>query len=48
MVFALSIPVALPAPTVATLMWLLIPLPGAIIDRGVPFAPAEEPEQAAG
>ena len=47
-VFALSIPVAFPLPTVATLMWLLIPLSGAIIDRSAPFEPAEEPEQAAG
>ena len=47
-VFALSIPVAFPVPTVATLMWLLIPLSGAIIDRCAPFGPAEEPAQAAG
>ena len=46
--FALSIPVAFGVPTVATLMWLLIPLSGAIIDRRAPFEPAEEPEQAAG
>ncbi len=35
-------------PTVATLMWLLIPLFGAIIDRRAPFERAEEPEKAAG
>ena len=43
MVFALSIPVAFPAPTAATLMWLLIPLSGAVIDRAAPFERAEEP-----
>jgi uncharacterized membrane protein len=42
-VFALSIPVAFPAPTAATLMWLLIPLSGAVIDRAAPFERAEEP-----
>jgi multisubunit Na+/H+ antiporter MnhG subunit len=42
-VFALSIPVAFPAPTVAALMWLLIPLSGAVIDRAAPFEQAEEP-----
>ena len=42
-VFALSIPVAFPVPTVATFMWLLIPLSGAVIDRAAPFEQAEEP-----
>jgi len=45
-VFALSIPVAFPWPTAATLMWLLIALSGAVIDRAAPFEQAEEPASA--
>ena len=40
-IFGLSIPVAFPAPTVATWMWALIAVAGIVIDRTAPFAPAE-------
>ena len=50
-IFGLSIPVAFPAPTVATWMWALIAIAGIVIDRTAPFAPAEpdpDPESGPG
>ena len=40
-IFGLSIPVAFPAATLATVMWALIAVVGFVIDRTAPFEPAQ-------